>query len=213
MSFCKKGVINIRIDNFNQINQQITETINKSAYIDPILKIGLAILGFGMITYVSQTLSPTFASATLLNNPETCPVPFTLQEKIDSLNWSEKLSTTPPRPTGSHPIKREQAENWINTHPCEIQKIAARKLVEGTTHINQTEFEFELKNSVDQFNTWLDAQENKDYVILVTEERLKKSNRWVAELALPHLKILPKEVLALTETCLIRVKFPWYPTY
>lgn len=119
-----------------------------------------------------------------------------LQKEIDALNWTEKLSTTPPRPLRSYPIKQQEANNWINGHKCEKHRDAARKLIQATRHVGQAEFESELKISTVKFNRWLEEQDSQEYVLIVSSQDSKKSNRWVAELALPHLKKLPKEVLS-----------------
>lgn len=119
-----------------------------------------------------------------------------LQGKIDQLHWKEQLSLCPPRPERSYPIKEKQANQWVDAHVCKKQKEAARSFIKATQHITQQEFEAELKKSVDQFNDWLDGQESQDYILVVNSKNDQKSNRWVAELALPHLKVLPKNVLA-----------------
>jgi hypothetical protein len=116
-----------------------------------------------------------------------------LQTHINTLGWSEPLTVFPPKPTRSYPIKEKEAENWINAHTCEKQQKAARTLVKATRHISQPEFEQELKKSVDQFNAWLESQNNQDYLLVVTHKQ--KSNHWVAQLALPHLKVLPRQVI------------------
>lgn len=119
---------------------------------------------------------------------------YSLQRKIDSLGWEESLSAFPPRPLQSYGIKKKEAQNWIDAHICEKSKKAALTFVENTLHISQNQFENELKKSIGQFNDWLENQKSKDYILLVTSKRQKKSNRWVAELTLPHLKVLPKQV-------------------
>lgn len=121
-----------------------------------------------------------------------------LQQEIDTLNWTEKLSATPPKPSRSYPIKEQEAANWVHGHVCEKQRVAAQKLIQATRHVGQAEFESELKKSVYKFNQWLEEQGSKDYVLVVTKQFAKKSNRWVAELALPHLKKLPTEVLSIS---------------
>lgn len=121
------------------------------------------------------------------------------QEKIDALGWKERLSANPPLPKKTYPIDRQKAQNWINSHPCQIQREAAAKLIENTRHVTQEEFEAKLKDSVEQFNVWLETQPSKDYVLLVSPKEFQKSNRWVAELALSYLKILPKQVLQLRD--------------
>lgn len=130
-----------------------------------------------------------------------------LQKKINSLNWTEKLSTTPPRPLRSHPIDPVAAEKWINAHQSKETRAVAEKIIKNTRHISQIEFEKHLKIAVEKFNGWLQTQKSTDYVLLVSPKKgdpitkkdydRNKSNRWVAELALSHLKILPKEVLSL----------------
>lgn len=128
--------------------------------------------------------------------PAKLPTPEeSLQAKIDALEWNVRLCVSPPRPNRSYPIKKEQAENWINAHTCEKERKAARVLIEKTRHVSQAEFEKELKVSVDQFNEWLETQESKDYVVVVSSST--KSNYWVAQLALPHLKRLPRQVFKL----------------
>ncbi|MBA2728710.1 MAG: hypothetical protein H0U49_11125 [Parachlamydiaceae bacterium] len=117
-----------------------------------------------------------------------------LQFRIDALHWNNKLSLNVPRPLRSYPIKQQQAEDWINAHPCTLQRQAAQKFIHGTQHITQEQFESTLKHSVGQFNQWLEKQPTNKYIIL-TNKNLKKSNRWVTELALTHLKELPENVI------------------
>lgn len=116
-----------------------------------------------------------------------------LQGQVDYLGWHEQLSVNPPLPEQSYPIKKEQAENWITAHFGPDEQQAARSLVESTRHVTHTEFEAALSKSIGQFNDWLDQEQDKDYVLVVTDPR--KSNHWVAELGLKYFKILPKQVL------------------
>lgn len=144
---------------------------------------------------VSSIISGIFSKVSTndTEDPSSNPDSEPLQAKIDSLGWKEKLTVATPRPSRSYPIKEREAENWINAQICEKQRKAARALIEGTRHISQAEFEEALAKSVEKFNSWLEAQESKDYVLIVSPKGI--SNRWVAELALPHLKTLPKQVI------------------
>lgn len=117
-----------------------------------------------------------------------------LQDRVNSMFWKDQLSINPPRPKTSNSIQKEKAENWINAH-CPSQRETARKFLSITRHITQEEFETSLKSSVKQFNKWLKSQPSQDYNLLVTAKTSYKSNRWVAEIALPFLSILPKQVL------------------
>lgn len=130
---------------------------------------------------------------------------LSLQKQADSLGWIEPLSVTPPLPQRSYPIKREQAENWISAHSGPEEQHAARALVEATRHVPHGEFEGALSRSISQFNDWLEQEEDKNYVLVVTSK--EKSNRWVAQLGLKYFKILPKQVLQVPAVCKLPKEF------
>jgi len=141
------------------------------------------------IQYISR-LEPDSKKYSTCNPDEN----LSLQDRVNSMFWKDQLSIAPPRPKKSNPIQKEKAENWINAH-CPSQRETARKFLSVTRHITQEEFENSLKSSVEQFNKWLQNQPSQEYNLLVTPKASYKSNRWVAELALPFLSILPKQVL------------------
>lgn len=114
--------------------------------------------------------------------------------------WQEKLRANPRCPERSYPIDQAMAQNWIDAHALidapkssREQREMAEAFIDATRHVSHAEFEGALWHSVSQFNRYLENKPSKEYLLVVSEE--KKSNRWVAELALKYLDVLPVEVL------------------
>lgn len=128
----------------------------------------------------------------------TCVPLNALQAKVNRLAWQEKLVVEPPIPTRSAVIQEKESRNWVNAHCSGKARSAAQKLLDVTKRVSHQEFEEELGKSVGQFNKWLACQKSKDYVLLVTSREARKSNRWVAELALKHLDVLPVNVIKMS---------------
>jgi hypothetical protein len=129
----------------------------------------------------------------------TAPDPEVRQRPVQNTtvcsDWTEQLSFNPSRPNRSYPIKTKEAQNWVEAHAScgsNATKVA-QAFIDATRHVPHEEFERELKKSTDKFNVWLDQQDSKDYLLVVSKKG--KSNRWVAELSLKNLKVLPVEVM------------------
>lgn len=102
------------------------------------------------------------------------------------------LTPFPPLPK-SHPLLESRSQAWIEAHPDIDSKKAAAAFIRATSHISQENFENALAESVQQFNSWLKTMPSQKYALYIGDE--KKSNRWVAELAMKHLEVLPVLVI------------------
>lgn len=112
------------------------------------------------------------------------------------------LSNEPPQPDskgisawlekGSSVIKK-QAQEWVDSHH-EYYRPALNEIVNNIKRVSHKNFKKNLKLAVDKFNTQMDGVRNKNYTVLIEP---KKSNQWVAELALENLSYKPTEVLSL----------------
>lgn len=121
---------------------------------------------------------------------------------IHSTNTEIKLNKNPPEPNsdsikawldeGSSVLK-EQAQEWVNAHH-EYYRPALMKLVNNIKRVSHKNFKIYLKRAVIKFNDHMDRVDNKKYTVLVEP---KKSNQWVAELALSNLVYKPTECLSL----------------
>lgn len=190
--------MNVIGKNNNNTTNIPVQTKPKSRWLS-YLGIGLLLGGLG--SYLSSFSPQTLHNRVnvLTNTPDwntTTPSylnTLRLQRQVDSMNWMAPLFVTPPLPERSYPIKKEQAENWVNGHFGPVEQEAARSFIKTTRHVSHEEFERALSHSIGQFNDWLDQSEDKDYVLAVTSP--EKSNHWVAQVGLKYFKTLPKQVV------------------
>ncbi len=118
-----------------------------------------------------------------------------LQNLIDNVNYNFLINIrNVPRPSRSNPINLAKAEEWINAHPDEETKAAARAIIQNTTHISQQEFERALTTSVEDLNSQLDTG---TYALI---SDVGSSNSWVDSLAIPQLRALPAQILEISNT-------------
>ncbi len=105
-------------------------------------------------------------------------------------------------PTSSNPPILEKTEQWINTHPEELQELA-RKLIASINYVPHQEFMKSLIESVRSFNKYLDLlpDSSRSFTIVIPNKcprpvkpYYRMSNLWVTMLALPYLKYPPKDI-------------------
>ena len=130
-------------------------------------------------------------------NPTTASSP-TLKQNLESTvsKYQIPLSLDPPKPENGvnnihTPEGSKRKEAYIAASPEESQE-AIKAMLDEVECVTFEKFEKALKETVTDLNSQI--PKDQDYVILV---RKKKSNKWVAELALPHLTKLPKDAIDL----------------
>jgi hypothetical protein len=99
------------------------------------------------------------------------------------------------RPFRDNSLNRSEVNGiskWISLHSTQAHREALEILTDpkkGIRHISQTEFEkVFVTKTLKEFNSLMD--EGEAYVTIIEKG---KSNKWMADLAKPHLKVLPKE--------------------
>ncbi|WP_068466954.1 hypothetical protein [Candidatus Protochlamydia phocaeensis] len=112
-----------------------------------------------------------------------------LQQAVDLKDYQIKLTVNPFIPARSNAPNSLKAELWIKEHPIDCQP-AAKEIVAHTNHVSFETFQTHLRESIDDLNQRM--QNGEKYVVAVREN---KSNKWILELSLPHLKQLPHEVV------------------
>jgi hypothetical protein len=85
------------------------------------------------------------------------------------------------------------ARLWVKAHTEEFREIA-QKLINNIDHIRHDDFLTALENSVEDFNEYLDSQQDKSYVIVIPGD-FKKSALWVTSLAADFLKYPPSKII------------------
>lgn len=112
-----------------------------------------------------------------------------LQKEIESAGY---LFTTDvvfvPKPVRSNAPVESLFQEWVNAHPEGLARRAAQAIKDNTQHISQAEFEAALEKTVKSAN---DIIGENDFAVIVDQGR---SNQWVAELALPLFRKLPKQI-------------------
>jgi hypothetical protein len=154
-----------------------------------------------LLTIINQT-------PTLLENQGIQNAINHLSKTIPNLCKSCKLRTNegrhlmgefyPPKaPNKSIFPNQKLSTDWVNAHEPKFQGVA-QKLIENIDHVTHKEFVAELKNSVEDFNRYLDSQEDKSYIIVIPGD-YKKSALWVTSLALDFLKHPPTKIVMLDD--------------
>lgn len=100
------------------------------------------------------------------------------------------ISLSPSLPVRSNLIDPDLQRKWIDMHEEKV-RAPLQRLCDSLVHISFKDLEISFEKSIDAFNLWLEEQEHKDYLCVIADG---KSNIWMAELALPHLSRLPKEI-------------------
>lgn len=116
-----------------------------------------------------------------------------IQEKQDV--WSYPLSLSPPMPLVRNCLKKVEIERYLNEVEEDSQTRIMQKLFDNTLTVSHEQFEAVLEYATEGFNEHLKSLEpgNRDYII--TFPWTTKSERWVAEVALRYLDILPRDVV------------------
>jgi hypothetical protein len=118
-------------------------------------------------------------------------------QEVPKLRKAEAAKTAAPaevpRPPRENHINESVLKEWIETHPDPDAKQALTELTGHIRHVSQAEFEESLQATTQHLNTVLE-REGGEYVIAVAKG---KSNKWVAQLAMPHLSKEPKEEISL----------------
>jgi hypothetical protein len=100
-----------------------------------------------------------------------------------------------PNPTVG--VNNELSKAWVNAHPPEFKGVA-QKLVDNINFITHEKFLSQLKKSVESFNSYLDNQTDKSYIIVVPGN-YQKSSLWVTSLAADFLKYPPANIVMLDD--------------
>ena len=100
----------------------------------------------------------------------------------------------PTKSTSRDPIL---CKKWVDKHPENLKPIA-QKLIDNINHVSHDDFEASLKNSVNNFNNFLEYQSNKDYVVVI-HGRFDKSALWATSLAAKFLKYPPTRIIMLSD--------------
>jgi hypothetical protein len=113
-----------------------------------------------------------------------------------STNYSTRLMEEfhPAKaPIRSTFLNKDAADLWISSHPTEFQDIA-KKLIQNIKHVTHEKFLKELKNCIENFNRYLDTQQDKSYSIVIPGNH-EKSALWVTSLAADFLKYPPSKII------------------
>jgi hypothetical protein len=117
-----------------------------------------------------------------------------LQKRED---YTARLSLSPPLPLQhiNNPKSAsniQKFESFIQSHDPILQP-AIQNMIEHTEHISFDEFSKSFHDVIDHLNSQI--PQGEEYIVLVEPN---KSNKWLAELALPHLSQLPKDVVTMS---------------
>lgn len=119
-----------------------------------------------------------------------------LQKHVSERGYAFPLTVDAPIPGSEHPIDQVKARQWIQAHPEVVAQEVAQTLIDQTTYISFEAFETELKRSVASLNDKLRENPTQPFIVVVKE---KKSNGWVAALAMRHLERLPDQIVDMEE--------------
>ena len=116
---------------------------------------------------------------------------------IDEISKSffTKLNSTVPIPSKSRELDMIAAAKWISAQPKGVQP-AFQDLVDHVKRVDFETFYSNFLNVVSFVNEKIEKEASEGKYIILLVEPLK-SNKWLAELALPFLKIPPMNVAAL----------------
>ncbi len=134
---------------------------------------------------------------------KSCPNPNTksivdlylLEDKIKRLDYHPGTTVFPPEPQ-ANPMNMTVA-NWF--YKCHLDKDqpVARAILDHHLGVSFAEFKSNLIASVQAFNQALDKLPPKDrHYVLKRDYRDEKSTAWVINIALPYLKILPRQIVS-----------------
>ncbi len=110
-----------------------------------------------------------------------------------------KLSLQPKTPQSDNSIDPVKAQEWINLHEKEDQKLA-KNVLKKIDHVSFERFLFGLKESIEKWNVLIMSRPDsqRDYAILL-DKRDEKSIQWVTSLALPWLAHPPSQIVTMGE--------------
>ena len=119
-----------------------------------------------------------------------------LQKHMNERGYAFPLTVDAPIPGSEHPIDQVKAKQWIQAHPEGVAQEVAQSLIDHTTYISFEAFETELKRSVASLNEKLRENPTQPFIVIARE---KKSNGWVAALAMRYLERLPDQIVDMEE--------------
>jgi hypothetical protein len=118
-------------------------------------------------------------------------------KKIDEIakGFFTKLESKVPIPSKPRELKRKIVDAWIEAQP-ESMRPAFKDLIQNVERVSFDTFYDNFLHVVSYVNEKIEKGEiDGTYIVLLVEPR--KSNKWLAELALPFLNILPNDVASL----------------
>lgn len=123
--------------------------------------------------------------------------------------YSFSLNLNPPTPLTSNAIIKEKAEDWINAHEGNL-RTTARKFIQNIRHISFKRFINRLNVAVKSFNHYLMGlpEGQRKFVIVIPQDKIHSSNKWVTDLALPFFKKPPEDVILSDQFAGFKSRYP-----